>query len=171
MFSLTIRDCRLTAEITSSMWSSLRSFPSLGSLIISDSSLSFPPSPPELTSVTKLKTERATSQSYEGLLSSIPNVNDITVGNAENEDMFQIQTSLRRHLRGQELTLIKLDEPLSEESVSSMSRETMRGLGLLTSDRGLQATLSRVVCGPKETVIDLVQHSTRMMSSSLHTEQ
>ena len=157
--------------MTTKLWSCLRSFTSLNHLTISDSSLSFPPSPPELPSVTKLSAERVTSQSYEGLLSSLPGLEvvDITIGDARTEDISQIQTSLRRYLAEQDLTRIDLSSLQSEENVSSMSRQRMEGLGLLIRNR--QAKLSGILFGPENALIDLVQSSMRLMSASLFIEQ
>ena len=168
---LEIQQCQLSTELTARMWSCLRSFTSLNHLTISGSSLSFPPSPPELPSVTKLSAERVTSQSYERLLSSLPGLEevDITIGDANTEDISQIQTSLRRHLTGQDFTCINPHSIGSEGNVSSMSTKRMRGLGLLVIRN--QALLAGVVFGPKETVIDLVQSSTRLISASLYLEQ
>ena len=97
--------------MTARMWSCLRSFTSLNHLAIADSSLSFPPSPHELPSVTELSAERVTSQSYEGLLSSLPGLIDIdiTIDDAER-DIAQITACLRR-TGGQQLTHIKLTSP------------------------------------------------------------
>ena len=122
--------------MTARMWSCLRSFTSLNHLTISDSSLSFPSSPPELPSVTKLSAESVTSQSYEGLLSSLPGLReiDITIDDAER-DIPQITAGLRR-TGGQQLTHIKLTAPPSLPSEKkSVSRETMRGLGLLIREQ------------------------------------
>ena len=79
------------------LWSYFSPFTTLHHLIISDSYLSFSPSPPELSSVTKLKAERVTSQSYKGLLSSLPGLEeiDITIDDAERE-ISQITTGLHR---------------------------------------------------------------------------
>eukprot|EP00057_Strongylocentrotus_purpuratus_P008275 XP_011662749.1 PREDICTED: uncharacterized protein LOC100890779 [Strongylocentrotus purpuratus] len=119
----------------------------------------------------ELSAERVTSQSYEGLLSSLHGLEeiDITIGDARSEDISQIQTSLRRHLAGQDLTRIDLSSLQSEENVSSMSRMRMRGLGLLITE--CQAILSGAVFGLQDAVIDLVQSSTRLMSASLYFEQ
>eukprot|EP00057_Strongylocentrotus_purpuratus_P026054 XP_011680528.1 PREDICTED: uncharacterized protein LOC105445983 [Strongylocentrotus purpuratus] len=161
----------ITTDVTSGLWSCLGSFSMLRTLTISDSSLSFSPSPPELPSVTKLSAERMTSQSYEGVLSSIPRLEeiDITIGDAKAEDISQIQTSLRRHLTGQDLTRIDLSSLQSEENVSSMSRQRTEGLGLLIRKR--QATLSRVAFGLEDAGFDVVQSSTRLMSASLYVKQ
>ncbi|XP_030848905.1 uncharacterized protein LOC100893197 [Strongylocentrotus purpuratus] len=168
---LNIQQCQLSTKMTEKLWSYLRSLTSLNQLSISDSSLSFPPSPPDLPSVTKLSAERVTSQSYEGLLSSLPGLEevDITIGDANAEDISQIRTSLRRYMTGQELTCNNLNSSTSEGGVSSMSRKRIRGLGLLIAEG--QAMMSGVVFGPKETVIDLVQSSTRLMSASMYAEQ
>ncbi|XP_030849884.1 uncharacterized protein LOC105440679 [Strongylocentrotus purpuratus] len=168
---LQIEQCQLSTEMTEKLLSCFKSFTSLNHLTISDSSLSFPPSPPELPSVTKLSAERVTSQSYEGLLSSLHGLEeiDITIGDARTEDISQIQTSLRRHLAGQDLTRIDLSSLQSEENVSSMSRMRMRGLGLLVTE--CQAILSGVVFGLEDAVINLVQSSTRLMSASLYVEE
>ncbi|XP_011664765.1 uncharacterized protein LOC105438533 [Strongylocentrotus purpuratus] len=83
--------------MTEKLWSCLRFFTSLKQLSIADSSLSFPPSPPELPSVTKLSAERVTPQSYEAVLSSVPGVREIeiSIDNAETNNSFQITTASR----------------------------------------------------------------------------
>ena len=116
--------------------SCLRSFTLLNHLTISDSSLSFPSSPPELLSVTKLSAESVTSQSYGGLLSSLPGLThiDITIDDAER-DIPQITAGLRR-TGGEQLTRIDLTAPCSLPSEKNIvSRETMRGLGLLIREQ------------------------------------
>eukprot|EP00057_Strongylocentrotus_purpuratus_P014677 XP_011669151.1 PREDICTED: protein NLRC5-like [Strongylocentrotus purpuratus] len=87
----------LTTDVTSGLWSCLKDFLMLDTLVISDSSLSFPPSPPELLSVTQLSAERVTSQCYEGVLSSIPGVRDIDVSIdvEETSNTFQITIASR----------------------------------------------------------------------------
>ncbi|XP_041466095.1 uncharacterized protein LOC121416691 [Lytechinus variegatus] len=121
--------------MTSRMWACLRFFTSLNHLTISDSSLSFPPSPPELPSVTKLSAERVTSQCYEGLISSLPGLVDIdiTVHDAEG-DISHITAGLHR-TGEQKLTSIYLYGPssLSPER-SRVSTETMKGLGLVIKE-------------------------------------
>ena len=100
--------------MTNGLWSCLGLFSTLHTLTISDSSLNFPPSPlelpfpPELPSVTTLHAERVTSQSYEGLLSSLPGLEeiDITIDDAE-KDISQITAGLRR-IGEQQLTCIRL---------------------------------------------------------------
>ncbi|XP_011667342.2 uncharacterized protein LOC105439719 [Strongylocentrotus purpuratus] len=122
--------------MTERMWSCLRSFNSLNHLTISDSSLSFASSPLELPFVTKLSAERVTSQSFEGLLSSLPGLRhiDITIDDAER-DIPQITAGLRR-TGGQQLTHIIITAPDSLPSENDrVSRETMRGLGLLIRDQ------------------------------------
>ncbi|XP_041467397.1 uncharacterized protein LOC121417730 [Lytechinus variegatus] len=122
--------------MTSRMWTCVRSFTSLKHLTISDSSLSFPPSPPEpLPSVTKLSVNRVTSQCYEGLISSLPGLVDIdiTVDDAEG-DISHITAGIYR-TGGQKLTSIHLCGPssLSPER-SRVSSETIKGLGLVIKE-------------------------------------
>ncbi|XP_030849885.1 uncharacterized protein LOC115927767 [Strongylocentrotus purpuratus] len=158
---LLVEKCQLSTEMTTRLWSCLRSFTPLNHLSISDSSLSFPPSPPELPSVTKLSAERVTSQSYEGLLSSLPGLRyiGITIDDAER-NIPQITACLRR-TGGQQLTHIKLTAPsslLSEKK--SVSRETMRGLGLLISEqtKNLQVLwLYGVKCTDEEDLVYLIE--------------
>ena len=146
------------------MWSCLRSFTLLNHLTISDSSLSFPPSPPELPLVTKLSIERVTSESYEGLLSSLPGLReiDIPIDDAER-DIPQITAGLRRS-EGQQLTTIRLEAPSSlPPEKKSVSRETIRGLGLLIREqtKNLQCLyLAGVKCLDDEDLVELVESST-----------
>ena len=106
----------ITADVTNGLWSCLGTFSTLHTLTISDSSLNFPASPHKLPSVTKLEAERVTSESYEGLLSSIPSLKeiDITIDDAVR-DISQITAGLRR-TGGQQLTQIRLQEPRSFSS-------------------------------------------------------
>nr|XP_054757388.1 uncharacterized protein LOC129263504 [Lytechinus pictus] len=107
-------DSVLTNDTTTRLWSCLRSFNSLNHLYISDSSLSFPSSSIELSSVTKLSAEKVTSRCYKGLISSLPGlVNiDITMDDAEG-DIFQITAGLQQ-TGGQRLERIILRRfPLS----------------------------------------------------------
>ncbi|XP_030848455.1 uncharacterized protein LOC105438932 [Strongylocentrotus purpuratus] len=156
-----VKKCRLSTEMTARMWSCLRSFTSLDHLTISDSSLSFPPSPPELLSITKLSAKRVTSQSYEGLLSSLPGLIDIdiTIDDAER-DIPQITAGLRR-TGGQQLTHINLRAPPSLPSEKNrVSRETMRGFGLLIREQtnNLQRLdLRRVKCTDEEDLVYLIE--------------
>eukprot|EP00057_Strongylocentrotus_purpuratus_P021339 XP_011675813.1 PREDICTED: uncharacterized protein LOC105443861 [Strongylocentrotus purpuratus] len=158
-----VMKCWLSTEMTARIWSGLRSFTSLNQLTISDSSLSFPPSTPELPSVTKLSSESVTSQSYEGLLSSLPGLTniDITIDDAER-DIPQITAGLRRIGR-QQLTHIKITTPTSFLSISgkkSVSRATFRGLGLLirTQTKNLQQLhLSWVKCTDEEDLVHLIK--------------
>ena len=171
---LQVKEFRLSTEMTARLWSCLRSFTSLNHLTISDSSLSFPSSPPELPSVTKLSAKRVTSQSYEGLLSSLPGLRviDITIDDAER-DIPQITACLRR-TGGQQLTRIDLTAPSSLPSEKkSVSRETMRGLGLLIRDqtKDLQRLcLSGVKCLDEEDLVELVESSTLKALDSLHLQ-
>ncbi|XP_041466031.1 uncharacterized protein LOC121416607 [Lytechinus variegatus] len=121
--------------MTSRMWPCLRSFTSLKYLAISDSSLSFAPSPPELPSVTKLSVKGLTSQCFESLISSLPGLEDIilTMDYAEG-DIARYTTVLRR-TAGQKLKYICLYGPSSRSPEESrVSRETMRGLGLFIKE-------------------------------------
>ena len=158
---LQVKEFRLSTEMTARLWSCLRSFTSLNHLTISDSSLSFPSSPPELPSVTKLLTKSVTSQSYEGLLSSLPGLRviDITIGDADR-DISQITAGLRR-TRGQQLTGIDLNASASLPSEKqSVSRETMRGLGLLIREqtKNLQRIhLAWVKCTDEEDLVYLLE--------------
>ncbi|XP_030848448.1 protein NLRC5-like [Strongylocentrotus purpuratus] len=87
----------LTADVTSGLWACLGSFSMIRTLTISDSSLSLPLCLPELPSVTKLSAERVTSQSYEGLLSSLPGLKDIDISiDDAATDIPQITAALRR---------------------------------------------------------------------------
>ncbi|XP_030849809.1 uncharacterized protein LOC115927727 [Strongylocentrotus purpuratus] len=158
---LRVEKCQLSTEMTKKLWSCLRSFTSLNRLTISDSSLSFPSSPPDLPPVTKLSADSVTSQSYEGLLSSLPGLThiDITIDDAER-DIPQITACLRR-TGGQQLTNIDLTAPPSLPSEKqSVSRETMRGLGLLIREqtRNLEwLTLFRVKCTVEEDLVYLIE--------------
>ena len=171
---LAIQQCELFTEMTDKLWSCLRSFSSLNQLTISDSSLSFYRSPPELPSVTKLSAKRVTSQSYEGLLSSLPGLRviDITIDDAER-DIPQITAGLRR-TGGQQLTHIKLTAPDSLPSEKkSVSRETMRGLGVLIREQAKdleQLCLSGVKCLDEEDLVELVESSTLKALDSLHLQ-
>ncbi|XP_030849891.1 uncharacterized protein LOC105446499 [Strongylocentrotus purpuratus] len=59
---LLLEKCQLSTEMTARLLSCLRSYTSLNHLSISDSSLSFPPSPPELPSVTKISEKQSVSR-------------------------------------------------------------------------------------------------------------
>ncbi|XP_030848897.1 uncharacterized protein LOC115927296 [Strongylocentrotus purpuratus] len=166
----TIKDCQLSTEMTVKLWSCLRSFTSLKHLSISDSSFSFPSSPSELPSVTKLSAERLTSQSYTGLLSSLPRLRaiDITIDDAER-DIPQINAGLRR-TRGQHLKHIRLKALSSLPSEKkSASRETMRGLGLLIEEqtKNLQRLhLAGVESLDEESLVDLIECCRRVKTVS-----
>ncbi|XP_030848457.1 uncharacterized protein LOC115927126 [Strongylocentrotus purpuratus] len=140
-----IQHCQLSKEMTEKLWSCLRSFTSLNHLTISDSSLSFPPSPPELLSATELSAKRVTSHSYEGLLSSLPGLRDIDVSIdvAETSNPHQITTttsrpsmSLTRARDEQFLVHIRLHAwtDLTTDRKSE-SGETIGGLSLLIEDK------------------------------------
>ncbi|XP_063956851.1 uncharacterized protein LOC129263472 isoform X2 [Lytechinus pictus] len=155
-------------EMTIRLWSCLRSFNLLTHLSISDSSLSFPPSPPQLLSVTALTAERVTSQCYEGLISSLPGLEDIDIAIDDAEgDIPQITAGLRR-TGGQNLTRIKLCAPQSISSENkSISRETVRGLGLLIRQhtKNLQwIGLSGVIGLNEEDLAEFLESSTSLAS-------
>ncbi|XP_030849812.1 uncharacterized protein LOC105440537 [Strongylocentrotus purpuratus] len=160
----------LTTDVTSGLWCCLESFSMLRTLTISDSSLSFPPSTHELPSVKKLTAERVTSQSYEGLLSLLPGLEDIdiTIDDAER-DIRQITAGLRRTV-GQQLTRIKLRAPYTLPSEKkSVSRETMRGLGLLIKEqtKNLQwLTLRYLKCSDEEDLVYLIECCRRVKTMS-----
>ncbi|XP_041467456.1 protein NLRC5-like [Lytechinus variegatus] len=130
---LMFKDSILTADVTRRLvWSCLRSFTSLHHLTISDASLSFPSSLPELPSVTNLSAKNVTSQNYKGLISSLPGLVDIDINIDDAEgDIAHINAGLRR-TGGQKLRRIFLHSPSSVKSC--VSRETMRGLGMLIKE-------------------------------------
>ena len=167
---LWIQQCELSIEMTDKLWSCLRSFTSLTQLSISDSSLSFPPSPPELLSVTKLLAKRVTSQSYEGVLSSLPGLREIDLSIDDAEiDIPQITACLRR-TGGQQLTCIHLTAPPSLPSEKkSVSRETMRGLGLLIREQTKNLEwldLRWVKCTDEEDLVYLIECCRRVKTMS-----
>ncbi|XP_063956752.1 protein NLRC5-like [Lytechinus pictus] len=86
----------LATAVTDRLWSCLKSFPELGYLTISDSSLIFPSSPPELPSVIKLSVNKVTLQCYEGLISSLPGLQDIDVEDAARDDFVEYVESSTR---------------------------------------------------------------------------
>ncbi|XP_063956546.1 protein NLRC5-like [Lytechinus pictus] len=125
----------MTAAVTDGLWACLKSFPMLNSLTISNSSINFPPSPPELSSIARLSAARMTSQCYEGLISSLPALVyiKIIIDDAEG-DIANITAGLRR-TGGQNLKHITLRTPYSFPSEKShVSSKTMRGLGLLIKE-------------------------------------
>ncbi|XP_041467409.1 uncharacterized protein LOC121417742 [Lytechinus variegatus] len=163
--------------MTSRMWACLRSFTSLNHLRISDSSFSFPPSPPELPSVTKLSAKRVTSQSYEGLISSLPGVEDmdITMDDAEC-DIAHITDGLYR-TGGQKLKHIHLRRPLSQSSVmkqkSRVSSKTMRGLGLFIKEHTLNLQklhLQWVKCTDEDDLVSLIMDCCRHVKELEYVE-
>ncbi|XP_063957253.1 uncharacterized protein LOC129263146 [Lytechinus pictus] len=160
-FGLEMTKCQLSPEMTTRVWSCLRSFTSLNHLTISDSSINFPPSPPELPSITELSTKRVTSQCYEGLISSLPALVYIiiTIDDAEGDIAF-IMAGLRR-TGGQNLKHIILRTlyslPLEKSHVSS---KTMRGLGLLIKEHTKNLkylTLYRVKCTDEGDLVYLIE--------------
>ncbi|XP_041467014.1 uncharacterized protein LOC121417391 [Lytechinus variegatus] len=158
----------LASTVTDGLWSCLKSFPELRYLTISDSSLAFSSSPPDLPSVTKLSAVRMTSKSYEGLISSLSRLEDIdiTINEAEG-DIAHITAGLRR-TGGQKLTHINLHAQPSLASVNrSVSRETMNELGLLIRQhtKELQRIiLSGVIGLNEEDLVELLESSTSLTS-------
>ncbi|XP_041467411.1 uncharacterized protein LOC121417744 [Lytechinus variegatus] len=148
--------------MTSRMWACVRSFTSLNHLTISDSSLSFSPSPPdELPSVTKLSAKRVTSQCYNGLISSLPGLEgiDITMDGAEGD--IAHYTAVLRRTAGQKLKHIYLHGPSSRSPEESrVSREKMRGLGLFIKEhtQNLQEFfLERMKCTDEDDFVYLME--------------
>ncbi|XP_041467412.1 uncharacterized protein LOC121417746 [Lytechinus variegatus] len=88
----------LTADVTRRMWSCLKLFPSLNTINITDSSLSFPSSLPKLSSFTHLSGERMTPSSYKSVLSSLPNARELNVSIAieDTSNTFEITTDTKR---------------------------------------------------------------------------
>ncbi|XP_041467416.1 uncharacterized protein LOC121417750 [Lytechinus variegatus] len=147
--------------MTSRMWTCVRSFTSLMRLTISDSSLSFPPSPPELPSVEKLSAVRVTSQCYEGVISSLPGVEDIAITMDDAEEDIARYTAVLRQKAGQKLTSISLHCPssLSPER-GRVSRETMRGLGLFIKEHTKNLVLlylEWVRCTDEDDIVYLIE--------------
>ncbi|XP_063956601.1 uncharacterized protein LOC135154392 [Lytechinus pictus] len=146
--------------MTSRMWACLRSVTSLKRLTISKSSFSIPSSSPELPSVTNLSDVRVTSNSYEGLISLLPGVEniDITIDDAEG-DMAHITAGLRR-TGGQKLKHIHLYGPSSLSPGSHVSEETMRGLGLIIKEHTqnlLELHLQSVKCRDEDDLVYLME--------------
>ncbi|XP_041465899.1 uncharacterized protein LOC121416468 [Lytechinus variegatus] len=151
----------MTAALTDGLWACLQSFQMLNSLTISDSSIDFPPSPSELPSVTRLSVKGVTSQCYEGLISSLPALVyiDITLDNA-GRDISHMTAGLRR-TGGQKLTHITLHIPyLLQSEESRVSKETMRGLGLLIKEYTQNLNklyLERVKCTNEDDLVYLIE--------------
>nr|XP_054756925.1 uncharacterized protein LOC129263004 [Lytechinus pictus] len=155
-----ITKCRLSSEMTSRMWTCVRSFTTLKHLTISDSSLSFPPSPPELPSVTNLSAERVTSQSYNGLISSLPGLEGIEIKMDDAEgDMAHITAGFRQ-TGGRKFKEISLYGPTAVSlEKSRVSRETMRGLGQVIKEhtQNLQELYLRCVkCTDEDDLVYLI---------------
>ncbi|XP_063956654.1 uncharacterized protein LOC135154438 [Lytechinus pictus] len=147
--------------MTTRVWSCLSSFTSLNHLTISDSSISFPSSLPELPSITNISTERVTSRCSEGLISSLPGLVyiDIIIDEADG-DIANITAGLRR-TGGRKLKLIKLQAPFSLPSEKCrVSRETMRGLGLLIKEHTKhmkRLILEKVKCTDEDDLVYLIE--------------
>ncbi|XP_041466577.1 uncharacterized protein LOC121417076 [Lytechinus variegatus] len=88
-----IEESTTTTSVTNKLWHCLRSLPTFTTLDISDSYLSFPPSPPELPSVTKLSATRMMSQCCNHLISSLPCLRNIDVKDAYKEDFVDVLES------------------------------------------------------------------------------
>ncbi|XP_041467401.1 uncharacterized protein LOC121417734 [Lytechinus variegatus] len=88
----------LTTDVTRRMWSCLTLFPSLNTINITDSSLSFPSSLPRLSSFTHLSGERMTPSSYKSVLSSLPNARELNVSIAieDTSNTFEITSDAKR---------------------------------------------------------------------------
>ncbi|XP_041467390.1 protein NLRC5-like [Lytechinus variegatus] len=88
----------LTADVTRRMWSCLKLFPSLNTINITDSSLSFPSSLPKLSSFTNLSADKMTPSCYQNVLSSLPNARDLNVSIAieDTSNTFEITTDTKR---------------------------------------------------------------------------
>ncbi|XP_063956655.1 uncharacterized protein LOC129263962 [Lytechinus pictus] len=160
-FGVKITKCQLSPEMTSRIWSCLSSFTSLSHLTISDSSISFPPSPPELPSITYLSTKRVTSQCYEGLISTLPALVyiNIIIDDADG-DIANFTAGLRR-TGGRKLTWITLQAPppLPSEK-KTVSSKTMRGLGLLIKEhtKNLEyLILDSVKCTDEDDLVYLIE--------------
>ena len=127
--TLEINECRL-GESSTSLWVSLASLTSLHQLIIKSSSLALPnQSPPSLPSVRELHTRHLTSDSYRGLIGSLPGLNKmgypyrIYITNPD-ADIAQISLGLRH--TGASLTHICLDgEDAAQRVVSDASMRSL----------------------------------------------
>ncbi|XP_041467399.1 NACHT, LRR and PYD domains-containing protein 6-like [Lytechinus variegatus] len=88
----------LTADVTRRMWSCLTLFPNLHTISITDSSLSFPSSPPELPSVTRLLAERMTPSCYTSVLLSLPHARelDVSIVIENTSNTFEMKTDTNR---------------------------------------------------------------------------
>ncbi|XP_041466361.1 uncharacterized protein LOC121416900 [Lytechinus variegatus] len=151
----------MTAALTDGLWACLKSFPMINSLTISDTSIDFPPSPPELPSITSLSVKGVTSQCYKGLISSLPPLvyMDIILDEAER-DIAHITAGLRR-AGGRKLTHIILCTPLSLPSEKCrVSKETIRGMGLFIKGRTknlIELNLTRVICTDEDDMVNLIE--------------
>ena len=133
--TLEINDCRL-GESSTSLWVSLASLTSLHHLDIESSSLALPHhSPPSLPSVRELGTRHLTSDSYRGLIGSLPGLNKM--GYCERDYMHKLilltnpdaditQISLGLRHTGASLTDIVLDGADAVQRV--VSDASMRSL-------------------------------------------
>ena len=133
MTTLEINECRL-GESSTSLWVSLASLTSLHRLYIESSSLALPhQSPPSLPSVRKLSTRHLTSDSYRGLIGSLPGLNKMGFYDDDwyyiyltNPDADIAQISLGLRHTGASLTEIYLDgEDAAQRVVSDASMRSL----------------------------------------------
>ena len=128
--TLEINDCRLGESSSTRLWVSLASLTSLHRLDIKSSSLALPhQSPPSLPSVRRLETRRLASDSYRGLVGSLPGLNELGCYDGgrhyiylttPDADIAQISQGLRHS--GASLTEIRLDgEDAAQRVVSGAS--------------------------------------------------
>ena len=131
MTTLEIKDCRL-GESSTSLWVSLASLTSLHHLDIKSSSLALPhQSPPSLPSVRRLETRRLASDSYRGLVGSLPGLSRLGCYHlyviyltTPDADIAQISQGLRHS--GASLTEIRLDgEDAAQRVVSGASMRSL----------------------------------------------
>ena len=132
--TIEINNCRL-GESSTSLWDSLALLTSLHHLNIKSSSLALPhQSPPSLPSVRELGTRRLTSDSYGGLIGSLPGLNKMGYweGSTYNDiylttpdaDIAQISLGLRH--TGASLTEIRLSgEDAAQRVVSDASMRSL----------------------------------------------
>ena len=124
--TLEINDCHL-GESSTSLWVSLASLTSLHHLNIKSSSFALPhQSPPSLPSVRELSTRHLTSDSYRGLIGSLPGLEQLDQSYLTNPDADVAQISLGlRHTRAS-LTQIWLDgENAAQRTVSDASMRSL----------------------------------------------
>ncbi|XP_041466186.1 uncharacterized protein LOC121416777 [Lytechinus variegatus] len=130
----------LTTVVTDGLWGSLKSFPMLTSLTISDTSIDFPLSPPELPSIRSLSVEKVTSQCLKSVISSLTGLTDMYIEDAEG-DIAQIASALRR-TGGQKLKRIIIrNTPSSFPLLKSPFQSDTEGEPRLLFDKNSTLTL------------------------------